>query len=294
MTNSERQVRLAISPLSWTNDVLADLGEDIPLEVCLTEASEIGYEGTELGRKYPKDPKVLAPKLAEYGLVLAAGWYSGLLAVRSVEEEWSAVANHLQLLKGCGSRVLVYGEDGKMPSLDFPLSESPELGSIDLPDYAKKVREFSDRLSQEGVVLAYHHHLMMLVEKAEEIVAFCEATGDKVGLLLDTGHAYAAGADYREIIQKFGNRIVHIHLKDVRKKVLESVRERDLSFNDAVREGLFTVPGDGDLDFGEVAAFVRTSGYRGWVVVEAEQDPAKAEPRAYAGKAFAYVKQLMF
>jgi inosose dehydratase len=294
MTNSERQVRLAISPLSWTNDVLADLGEDIPLEVCLKEASEIGYEGTELGRKYPKDPKVLAPKLAEYGLVLAAGWYSGLLAVRSVEEEWSAVANHLQLLKGCGSRVLVYGEDGKMPSLDFPLSESPELGSIDLPDYAKKVREFSDRLSQEGVVLAYHHHLMMLVEKAEEIVAFCEATGDKVGLLLDTGHAYAAGADYREIIQKFGNRIVHIHLKDVRKKVLESVRERDLSFNDAVREGLFTVPGDGDLDFGEVAAFVRTSGYRGWVVVEAEQDPAKAEPRAYAGKAFAYVKQLMF
>jgi inosose dehydratase len=135
---------------------------------------------------------------------------------------------------------------------------------------------------------------MMLVEKAEEIVAFCEATGDKVGLLLDTGHAYAAGADYGQIIQKFGNRIVHIHLKDVRGKVLASVRERDLSFNAAVREGLFTVPGDGDLDFAEVAAFVRTSGYRGWVVVEAEQDPAKAAPRTYAEKAFRYVKELMF
>jgi inosose dehydratase len=294
MANSEKQVRLAVSPLSWTNDVLADLGGDIPLEVCLSEASEIGYEGTELGRKYPKDPKVLAPKLSEYGLRLAAGWYSGLLAVRSVEEEWAAAANHVQLLKGCDSRVLVYGEDGKMPSLDLPLSQSPELDSIDLPDYAKKVREFSERLRQEGVVLAYHHHLMMLVEKAEEIVAFCEATGDKVGLLLDTGHAYAAGADYGQIIQKFGNRIVHIHLKDVRGKVLASVRERDLSFNAAVREGLFTVPGDGDLDFAEVAAFVRTSGYRGWVVVEAEQDPAKAAPRMYAEKAFRYVKELMF
>jgi inosose dehydratase len=294
MANSEKQVRLAVSPLSWTNDVLADLGEDIPLEVCLSEASEIGYEGTELGRKYPKDPKVLAPKLSEYGLVLAAGWYSGFLAERSVEEEWAAAADHVQLLKGCGSRVLGYGECGKMASLDLPLSQSPTLGSIDLPDYTKKVREFSERLRQEGLVLAYHHHLMMLVEKAEEIVAFCEATGDKVGLLLDTGHAYAAGADYGRIIQKFGNRIVHIHLKDVRDKVLESVRKRDLSFNAAVREGLFTVPGDGDLDFAEVAAFVRTSGYRGWVVVEAEQDPAKATPRTYAEKAFRYVKELMF
>src|SRR5215510_7910329 len=109
------RVRLGVSPLSWTNDVLQDLGDEIPLEQCLREASEIGYEGMELGRKFPKDPQVLRPKLAEYGLVLAAGWYSGFLADRSLEEEWVAAGDHIALLKGCETRILVYGECGKMP-----------------------------------------------------------------------------------------------------------------------------------------------------------------------------------
>ena len=178
--------------------------------------------------------------------------------------------------------------------LDLPLSQSPGLKSVDLPAYARKLEEFTARLKERGIVLAYHHHLMMLVETAEEIAAFCESTDDAVGLLLDTGHAYAAGADYGEILRKFGNRVVHIHLKDVRRRVLEWVREKDVSFNSAVREGLFTVPGDGDVDLSGIAEFVRTSGYRGWVIVEAEQDPAKATPRLYAQNAYRYTKDLMF
>jgi inosose dehydratase len=294
--NSTNRVRLGISPLSWTNDVLQDLGDEIPLEQCLQEASEIGYEGVELGRKFPKDPEVLRPKLAEYGLVLAAGWYSGFLAARSLDEEWAAAADHVRLLQGCGNSVLVYGEEGKTPDrfLDVPMTRSPELKSIDLPTYAKKVGQFSARLKEAGITLAYHHHLMMLVEKADEISAFCEATDQSVGLLLDTGHATAAGADYGQILRRFGNRIVHIHLKDVRRKVLDEVQRKDDTFNSAVKEGFFTVPGDGDLDFSELAKFVRTSGYRGWVIVEAEQDPAKAPPREYAEKAYRYVKNLMF
>jgi inosose dehydratase len=294
--NSTNRVRLGISPLSWTNDVLQDLGDEIPLEQCLQEASEIGYEGVELGRKFPKDPEVLRPKLAEYGLVLAAGWYSGFLAERSLDEEWAAAADHVRLLQGCGNSVLVYGEEGKTPDrfLDVPMTRSPELKSIDLPTYAKKVGQFSARLKEAGITLAYHHHLMMLVEKADEISAFCEATDQSVGLLLDTGHATAAGADYGQILRRFGNRIVHIHLKDVRRKVLDEVQRKDDTFNSAVKEGFFTVPGDGDLDFSDLAKFVRTSGYRGWVIVEAEQDPAKAPPREYAEKAYRYVKNLMF
>ena len=178
--------------------------------------------------------------------------------------------------------------------LNLPLSQSPDLKSIDLPAYAKKVEGFSDRLRQQGLVLAYHHHLMMLVERGEEIAAFCEATNESVGLLLDTGHAYAAGADYGEILRQFGDRIVHIHLKDVRGKMLKEVRETDSSFNSAVRKGMFTVPGDGEVDFSEIAKFVRTSSYRGWVIVEAEQDPAKATPRVYAQNAYRYVRSLMF
>ena len=288
--------RLGISPLSWTNDVLHELGDEIPLEQCLREASEIGYEGTELGRKFPRDPKVLRPKLAEFGLVLAAGWYSGYLAERSLEDEWKAAEDHIALLKGCGTSILVYGEIGKVPGngdWNLPLSQGPALASIDLPAYARKVEVFSERLKEQGLVLAYHHHLMMLVEKADEIAAFCDATDDSVGLLLDTGHATAAGADYAEIIRRFGSRIVHIHLKDVRRNVLKRILETDASFNAGVREGYFTVPGDGDLDFSELGKFVRNSGYRGWVIVEAEQDPAKATPKVYAEKAYRVAKELI-
>ena len=295
--NSEDRVRLGISPLSWTNDVLHDLGDEIPLEVCLKEASEIGYEGVELGRKFPRDPQVLRPKLSEYGLELAAGWYSGYLAERSVEEEWHAVLDQVALLRGCGTRILVYGECGKMPGnadLDLPMSLSPALTSVDLSSYARKMEDFADRLQEQGLTLAYHHHLMMLVERGEEIAAFCDATNDSVGLLLDTGHATAAGADYTEILRRFGSRIVHIHLKDVRRNVLKRILETDASFNSGVREGFFTVPGDGDVDFAELARFVRTSDYRGWVIVEAEQDPAKATPKVYAEKAYRFVKDLMF
>jgi inosose dehydratase len=296
-TNPQERVRLGISPLSWTNDVLHELGDEIPLEQCLREASEIGYEGVELGRKFPRNPEVLRPKLAEFGLVLAAGWYSGYLAERSLEEEWEAAADHMALLKGCGASILVYGEIGKVPGngdWNLPLSHGPALTSIDLPAYARKVEEFSERLKEHGLVLAYHHHLMMLVEKAEEIAAFCDATEDSVGLLLDTGHATAAGADYGEIIRRFGSRIVHIHLKDVRRKVLRRILESDGSFNSGVREGYFTVPGDGDLDFSELGKFIRSSGYRGWVIVEAEQDPAKAPPKEYAEKAYRFAKDLIF
>jgi inosose dehydratase len=290
------QVHLGVSPLSWTNDVLAELGGDIPLEVCLQDAAEIGYEGVELGRKFPRDSKQLLPKLASYGLQLVTGWHSGFLTERSVEAEWKAAADHVELLEECGCAVLVYGECGLMPGdspWDEPLSRKTMLSSIDLGAYAEKLGEFSVGLRQRGIKLAYHYHLKMLVERAEEIAAFCEATGPEVGLLLDTGHAYAAGADYGELLRRFGDRVVHIHLKDVRRDVLQRAREKDLTFNSAIKEGLFTVPGDGDVDFSEISKFIRSSGYSGWVVVEAEQDPAKAEPRRYVGKAYQYVKDLL-
>ncbi len=290
------EIHLGVSPLSWTNDVLAELGGDTPLETCLKDAAEIGYEGVELGRKFPKDGQKLSSILSEYGLRLIGGWHSGFLTERSVEEEWKAAADHVRLLKDCGSHVLVYGECGLMTGAspwDEPVSKRPSLKQVDLSTYAGKLGEFATRLKETGVTLAYHHHLKMLVERAEDINAFCESTREDVGLLLDTGHAYAAGADYAEILRRFGSRVVHIHLKDVRRSVLERARKNDWSFNSAVREGMFTVPGDGDIDFSAVGEFIRNSGYRGWVVVEAEQDPAKAAPRLYTEKAYQFVRKLL-
>ena len=176
---------------------------------------------------------------------------------------------------------------------DEPLSMRPSPKQVDLSTYAGKVGEFARRLKETGITLAYHYHLKMLVERAEDIDAFCKSTREEVGLLLDTGHAYAAGADYSEILRKFGSRIVHIHLKDVRRNVLERARKDDWSFNSAVRGGMFTVPGDGDIDFSAIGEFIQTSGYRGWVVVEAEQDPAKAAPKLYAEKAYHFIRNLL-
>ncbi len=300
MTTSKKsspELALGISPLSWTNDVLAELGGDIPLEVCLQDAADIGYEGMELGRKFPRIGSELLPKLSGYGLRLIGGWHSGFLSERSVKAEWDAAAGHVRLLEECGSQVLVYGECGMMAGdapWDEPLSQGPELKAIDLSDYAAKLGEFAVRLQDRGIKLAYHYHLKMLVEKAEEISALFESTRQEVGLLLDTGHAYAAEADYGEILRHFGSRVVHVHLKDVRREVLERARREDISFNSAVRAGLFTVPGDGDLDFTEIKNFIQSSGYHGWVVVEAEQDPAKAAPRQYAETAYRYVRHLLF
>ena len=292
----QNRIQLGVSPLSWTNDVLAELGGDIPLETCLKDAAEIGYEGVELGRKFPREGEKLSPLLSGYGLRLVGGWHSGFLTERSVQEEWNAAADHVRLLKECGSRILVYGECGLLTGSspwDEALSKRPHLKTIELPTYAKKLGEFAIRLKETGITLAYHYHLKMLVETGEEIDAFCESTRDEVGLLLDTGHAYAAGADYAEIIRKWGPRIVHIHLKDVRREILEQARKNDWSFNSAVRQGIFTVPGDGDVDFSAIGEFLRTSGYHGWAVVEAEQDPAKAPPRSYTEKAYYYVRKLI-
>jgi inosose dehydratase len=269
------------------------LGGSVPLEVCLQDAAEIGYQGVELGRKFPRNSEDLLAKLSSYGLQLAPGWHSGFLSERSVEAEWKAAADHVRLLEDCGCQVLVYGECGMLEGVspwDESLSRKTPLKSIDLPAYAEKLGEFSSGLNQRDIKLAYHHHLKLLVETREEIVTFCEATRQEVGLLLDTGHAYAGGADYGGILRRFGDRVVHIHLKDVRREVLDWARKKDVSFNSAVREGIFTVPGDGCIDFSEIRQFIKSSGYSGWVIVEAEQDPAKADPRLYTKKAYQYVK----
>jgi len=289
-------VRLAVSPLSWVNDVLEDLGADIPLETCLREAAEVGYEGIELGRKFPRDASVLGPILKEYGLSLASGWHSGFLAERDVETEIAEVKAHASLLRALGCTVMVYGECGKMvpgAALDVPMSCRLRLEPSDFVPYAARLGEFGRHLQSEyGITLAYHHHLMMVAERFDEVSTLFDAADRSVGLLLDTGHAYAGGFDYRRLIERFGDRIVHIHVKDVRSGILAAIRNGDRSFNEGVRNGMFTVPGDGDLDFAPIARFARASGYRGWIVVEAEQDPAKAPPPAMVRQAYNTITSL--
>lgn len=287
--------RLGINPLGWTNDVIEAFGDRTPVETFLREAAECGYQGVEMGRKFPRQAAVLEPLLAEYDLALASGWYSGFVAERDVEAELDAVANHAELLAACGARVMVYGECGHMPGaapLDEPLSRTPVLGEADWQGYGERLTRFAEGLRRRhGLELAYHAHLMMLVESEREVDALMAHTGEAVGLLFDSGHIVAGGTDPDALLRRHGARINHLHLKDIRRDVMARVRQHDSSFNRGVRDGMFTVPGDGYLDFTPLLDFATSGDYRGWLIVEAEQDPTQAPPREMADLAYRHITQ---
>ena len=284
--------RLGVSPIGWSNDDLPELGGDIPLGACLAEAREAGFEGIELGNKFPRDPTLLRPLLARHGLSLISGWYSGRLLERPVEEEWAAIEPHRALLAAMGCAVLVYAETSGGIAADRrrPLSSRPRLPEGDWRDFGMRLTEFGDRLAGRGIHLAYHHHMGTVVETSAEIDRLIAVSGGSVGLVLDTGHLAFADADPADVARRHWQRINHVHLKDVRRDVLARARARDASFLDAVLDGVFTVPGDGAIDFAPVLAILAAADYCGWLVVEAEQDPAKAPPLTYARRGFAHLR----
>lgn len=275
-------VRIGANPIGWSNDDLRELGADIPLERCLAEAREAGFEGMELGHKFPREPEALRAVLAAHQLGLVSGWHSAELLGRPVEVEMAALRPHLDLLKALGADVLVLAETSGAVHGDrsVPLSRRPVLAAEAWPDFGRAMTELAERTLAEGLRLVYHHHLGTVIETEAEIDQLMRATGEAVHLLLDTGHATAGGADPVALARRWRGRIGHFHAKDVRPAILARARAEDLSFLDAVVAGLFTVPGDGCVDYDAVLR--ELPGYAGWAVVEAEQDPKKADPLTYA------------
>ena len=284
-------VRIGINPITWSNDDLPELGGETPLETCLGEAREAGYAGIELGNKFPRESTVLRPVLDRHGLALISGWYGGRLLERTAAEEIRAVEAHLRLLSEMGSAVMVFaettgsvaGERGR------PVSRRPRIAESQWPGFAERLTTVADHLAGRGVRMAYHHHIGTVVETEAEIDRLMTSTGDSVGLLLDTGHLAYAGADPASVAKRHVSRINHVHCKDVRTAVLTAVRRDDRSFLDAVVAGVFTVPGDGAVDFASVLGVLKSVRYQGWLVVEADQDPAKAHPLTYARMGYRYL-----
>ena len=288
-------MKLGISPLSWTNEAIQELGDHIPYETCISEAARAGFTGVELGRKFPSNPEVVLSSLAEKGLVPVTGWYSGELAERSLEDEWEAAQPAIERLKALGCTLLVYGECAAGPAdgADAALATSPPLTNLDVPVYAERVTQFADNLAELGLTLVYHHHMMQPVETVGEIDRFMSEAGASVKLLLDTGHIALSGEDYTKVMNKWWDQISHIHLKDIRRDVFDNLDPSTETFNDAVHKGIYTVPGDGDLDFEPVIKKIASEGYSGWLIVEAEQDPRKAQPSEVATTAFTYLAALL-
>ena len=282
------RIKVGINPLTWTNDDMPELGAETPLETCLKETKQAGYAGIELGTKFPRDFKVLKPILSGHGLKLVSGWYSTNLLERSVEAEMEALESHLHLLYSMGCTALVLCETTRAVHGDrkCALSKRPTIDEAQWKRLTEGLNRIGDHVAERGIQLAYHHHMGTVIQTQGEIDTLMERTGPQVSLLLDTGHLTFAGGDPVSAAKKHGGRVAHVHAKDVRKPVLEKVLKADLPFLEAVLEGVFTVPGDGCVDYPAVFKELAAHHYQGWVVVEAEQDPKKANPLTYATMGF--------
>ncbi|MGA7440102.1 MAG: myo-inosose-2 dehydratase [Luteibacter sp.] len=288
-------IRIGINPISWSNDDLPSLGGETPLSTALSEGKAIGYEGFELGNKFPKEPTALRELMAGYGLDVVSGWYSGRAAVRPAKEEMVAVGKHLNLLAENGCKVMVYGEVANaIQGEPQPLHKRPRFRTAEeWKRYGENLTEFAKFTLSHGVRLAYHHHMGAYVESADDVDQLMAHTGDDVGLLFDSGHTYFGGGDPVAVLEKHIGRICHVHCKDVRPGVIRLARNRHWTFLESVLNGAFTVPGDGVIDFAGIVDRLKAHGYQGWLVVEAEQDPTVAPSYAYAEKGYQTLRTLL-
>jgi len=288
-------IRLAVAPIAWSNSDMPELGGDTPLETCLSESRQAGFSGTETGAKYPMDAAALGPLLARHELQLASGWFSGRLMEVSLDEEKDNIARQLETFRALGAQVLVYAETtGSIQAVrDAPLGTRPVMAPGQWRAYGAKLTALAEHMAAAGVRMAYHHHMGTVVETAAEVDLLMAHTGEAVGLVVDTGHLAFAGGDPVALLRKYAPRVNHIHCKDLRRAPLEQALRDDTSFMQAVLAGVFTVPGDGCLDFRAVARAVADIGYEGWLVVEAEQDPAKANPLQYARMGYRHLREAL-
>ncbi len=277
-------IQIGTNPIAWSNDDLTALGGDTPLETCLAEARQAGFTGIERGHKFPGNPAELRRVLAKHDLRFISGWYSGRLLKRDADDEIAAMAGHLDLLAKNDAPVLIYAETTGCIHGDraIPLSRRPRMAAADWPQFRARLNEVARHCADHGIRLVVHHHMGTVIESGEDIARLMEGTDEHVGLLLDSGHATFAEADPAALARDYAARIHHVHCKDIRRAVFDEAKQRDWSFLDSVIAGVFTVPGDGFIDFPAIFATLRVAGYAGWVVVEAEQDPAKANPLHYA------------
>jgi len=257
-----------------------ELGGDTPLETCLRETRAAGYAGTELGGKFSRIAAVLEPILKSHGLALVSGSYDGRCDENPVGEEMNAVAPYLQLLKDMGCAHVVYADTsrGRHGAIWGEISQRPALSPDEWPAYGRKLTALAEWMADFGVGMAFHHHMGTIVETDAEVGLLMCHTGQAVGMLYDTGHSAFAGGDPLALVKAHVGRIVHVHCKDTRPTLLDRARREDMSFMDAVIAGIFTVPGDGCIDYPAILGVLHAAGYAGWLVVEAEQDPKQANP----------------
>ena len=287
-------IKLGVSPIAWSNDDMPELGGETTLEQCLNEASRAGFTGVEAGGKFPKHSHELIPKLEKEKLELCSGWYGAQLLKNTPKEEFLMMDSQLKLFKDCKSPCMVFAEitNSIQGDPNTPLSKRPILSKDDWNKLVSRINEISKMMEDENMSLAYHHHMGTVIETESDTKRLMESTNDTVKLLIDTGHMLFAQGNSINLINDFSEKLIHVHCKDIRQKVLENSLKNDSTFRKAFLDGAFTVPGDGCIDYRPFLKSLKDKDYSGWLVVEAEQDPIKANPFEYAKIGYDYLSKI--
>ena len=290
----KNKVKLGIAPIAWTNDDMPDLGSENTFEQCVSEMALAGFTGCEIGNKYPKDPDVLKKALDLRGMRICNAWFSAFLTTKPYEETEKDFIKHITFLKKMGAKVVGMSEQGhSIQGTDKAIFEEKYIMNDEEWDkLCTGVNKLGKIAKDMGIALTYHHHMGTVVQTEAEIDRLMENTDPEYfSLLFDSGHLAYCGEDYMSVLKKYIGRIKHVHLKDIRPEKIEKVRKNHLSFLQGVRLGTFTVPGDGVIDFTPIFDVLSDNGYEGYELVEAEQDPAAANPFEYALKARKYIAE---
>ena len=292
----KNKVKLGIAPIAWTNDDMPDLGKENTFEQCVSEMALAGFTGSEVGNKYPKDPEVLKKALELRGVEICNQWFSSFLITKPFEEVEKEFRAQLAFLKAMGAKVIGASEQSYsvQGQLDTPIfGHKYEMNDQEWDTFCTGMNKLGKIAKEEyGIALTFHHHMGTVVQSLAEVDRMMENTDPEyVSLLFDTGHFTYCGEDPLEVVKKYVHRIKHVHLKDIRPEVAEQVKKENMSFLAGVRAGAFTIPGDGCINYDPIFKVLEEAGYEGYMVVEAEQDPAKANPLEYAIRARKFIAE---
>src|SRR6201988_1572409 len=289
------KAKLGIAPIAWWNDDLAELSDDVSLEECLRQASVAGFTGMETARRFPMNMSELGPILARFGISVCGGWFSGLLLDGDIDREKDRIRAQLDFFVAAKAPCIVAGKPARSIQgvRAAPLATKPKLSEDEIKTYGRKMTMFAEWCGDQGMPIAYHHHMAAAIETEFELDVLMANSGEALTLLFDAGHMAFAGGDVLRVIDKHHARISHVHTKDIRADVVNALDRSRESFLDAVVKGAFTVPGDGSLDFEAIVKRLASYGYEGWFVVEAEQDPKINPPLQMAKKGHAELVRLI-
>jgi len=292
----KNKVKLGIAPIAWTNDDMPDLGKENTFEQCVSEMALAGFTGSEVGNKYPKDPEVLKKALELRGVEICNQWFSSFLITKPFEEVEKEFRAQLTFLKAMGAKVIGASEQSHsvQGQMDTPVfGHKYEMNDEEWDTFCTGMNKLGKIAKEEyDIALTFHHHMGTVVQSLAEVDRMMENTDPEyVSLLFDTGHFTYCGEDPLEVVKKYVHRIRHVHLKDIRPEVVEQVKKENMSFLAGVRAGAFTIPGDGCINYDPIFKVLEDAGYEGYMVVEAEQDPAKANPLEYAIRARKFIAE---